>query len=249
MSTSSHLTPTPAIELHGVTQAFADGPSQRVVLDSINLQIARGELVAIMGRSGSGKSTLLNIIAGITQPQAGEVIINGTSLRGATNNALAHLRRTQFGIVFQRNNLIEALTIVENLALPHELNGEKPRIARGYAELVLTEHNLTQLSHLHPHQISGGQRQLIAALAALSSNRSILLADEPTGELDTAAGDNLMRLIRNHVDSGATGLMVTHDPRDAAWADRIVRIEDGLIAADTGAYQSLDAYNSWGADS
>ncbi len=248
MSASTFPAPSPAIELRGVTQSFPDGPTQRVVLDSINLQIARGELVAIMGRSGSGKSTLLNIIAGITQPQAGEVVINGTPLRGATSSALAQLRRTQFGIVFQRNNLIDALTIVENLALPHELNGEKPRIAQGYAELILHEHDLTHLAHRQPHQVSGGQRQLIAALAALSSKRSILLADEPTGELDTAAGDNLMRLIRTHVDSGATGLMVTHDPRDAAWADRIVRIEDGLITTDTGAYQSFDAHSSWSAD-
>lgn len=227
-------TPQTIIELSGVTHTYPDGRVRKVVLDSVDFSLRKGELVAVMGRSGSGKSTLLNIVAGLLQPDSGRVILGQTLLGKCSRRELASLRRSQYGIVFQRNNLIEALSIVENVALPLELNGTKPHIARAQAQLVLADQGLEEIADLHPSEASGGQRQLAAVLAALSSRREILLADEPTGALDSAAGDEVMRLIRSHIDAGASGLFVTHDARDAAWADRIIYIQDGLVSSDTG---------------
>lgn len=223
-----------ALELSSVSHSYPDGQSTKVVLDSVNFRLQRGELVAIMGRSGSGKSTLLNVASGILRPNSGRVILGQTHLNACTRSELAALRRSSYGIVFQRNNLIEALSIVENVALPLELNGIKPRIARAQAQLILEDQGLGEIANKYPAQASGGQRQLAAVLAALSSKRNILLADEPTGALDSVAGDETMRLIRNHVDAGASGLFVTHDARDAAWADRIVYLQDGILTSDTG---------------
>ncbi|WP_051196992.1 ABC transporter ATP-binding protein [Jonesia quinghaiensis] len=210
----------------------------RVILDSVDLSVTRGELVAIMGPSGAGKSTLLNIISGITTPDSGHVFVAQTYLRGTTATERAALRRSSFGTVHQRGNLIEALTMEENVALPLELNGERPRRACQQARLLLTDQGLGDVCELFPHQVSGGQRQLAAVLAALSSHRDIILADEPTGALDSAAGDEVMRLIRAHIDAGATGLFVTHDARDAAWADRVIYLKDGTITSDTGTSMS-----------
>lgn len=223
-----------ALELASVSHTFPDGAATKVVLDSVNLRLERGELVAIMGRSGSGKSTLLNVAAGILRPGSGRVILGQTNLGACSRTELAALRRSTYGIVFQRNNLIEALTIVENVALPLELNGVKPRIARAQAQLILEDQGLAEIANKFPAQVSGGQRQLAAVLSALSSKRNILLADEPTGALDSVAGDETMRLIRSHIDAGASGLFVTHDARDAAWADRIVYLQDGVLSSDTG---------------
>lgn len=228
-----------AIEASGITHTFPDGQSPRVVLDSVDLRVAPGELVAIMGPSGSGKSTLLNIVAGLLEPEAGNVLVADTLLRSATTAERTILRRQAFGIVFQRNNLVDALTLEENVALPLELNGINPRIALKQARLILDDQGLGDVARLFPAQASGGQRQLTAVLAALSSKRHILLADEPTGALDTASGDEVMRLIRNHIDAGASGLLVTHSARDAAWADRVVYLQDGAISSDTGSSHSF----------
>lgn len=227
---------TPPLKITGVTHTFPDGLTRRVVLDCVNLELKTGELVAIMGRSGSGKSTLLNIASGLTTPDHGVVEVNGTALTKTSASARAKMRRTKFGIVHQRNNLIAALNARENIAFPHELNGTKPVVANAIAQLALESQGLERFADLFPNQLSGGQRQLVAILAALSGDRGIILADEPTGALDSGAGDTVMQLIRKKIDQGSSGLIVTHDARDAAWADRIIYLSDGMISSDTGTF-------------
>ncbi|GAA4074268.1 ABC transporter ATP-binding protein [Nonomuraea soli] len=196
-------------------------------LDGVDLTVAAGELVAVMGPSGSGKSTLLNLAGGLDRPSSGTVAVAGEDL--ARVRDLAALRRRSVGYVFQELNLIHSLTAVENVMLPRELDGVAARQARQEALAVLDEVGLREQAEAFPDELSGGQRQRVAIARALVGERRLVLADEPTGALDTATGDEILTLLRARADAGAAVLLVTHEPRYAAWADRVIFLRDGRI--------------------
>ncbi|MEV4891716.1 ABC transporter ATP-binding protein [Nonomuraea sp. NPDC055795] len=200
-------------------------------LNGVNLDVSPGELVAVMGPSGSGKSTLLNLAGGLDRPTSGRVVIEGHDL--AEVRDVAALRRRSVGYVFQDLNLIPALTAAENVMLPRELDGVRTRQAREEALAVLAEVALDHIAERFPQELSGGQRQRVAIARALVGERRLLLADEPTGALDTATGDEILQLLRGRCDAGAAVLLVTHEPRYAGWADRVVFLRDGEIADST----------------
>ncbi|MGV9384824.1 ABC transporter ATP-binding protein [Nonomuraea sp. NPDC003707] len=196
-------------------------------LKGVSLEVAAGELVAVMGPSGSGKSTLLNVAGGLDQPTSGTVTIEGEDLTRVKD--LAALRRTSVGYVFQDLNLIPSLTAAENVMLPRELDGVRSGTAREEALAVLAEVGAGEVAGRFPEELSGGQRQRVAIARALVGERRLLLADEPTGALDTATGDEILQLLRTRCDAGAAVLLVTHEPRYAGWADRVVYLRDGVI--------------------
>ncbi|MFC4007863.1 ABC transporter ATP-binding protein [Nonomuraea purpurea] len=196
-------------------------------LKGVSLEVSAGELVAVMGPSGSGKSTLLNLAGGLDRPTSGSVRIEGTDL--AEVKDLAALRRGSVGYVFQDLNLIPSLTAAENVMLPRELDGVRAGQAREEALAVLAEVGAEQVADRFPEELSGGQRQRVAIARALTGERRLLLADEPTGALDTATGDEILHLLRARCDAGVAVLLVTHEPRYAAWADRVVYLRDGEI--------------------
>ncbi|MFE0145987.1 ABC transporter ATP-binding protein [Nonomuraea sp. NPDC059007] len=200
-------------------------------LNGVSLDLSPGELVAVMGPSGSGKSTLLNLAGGLDRPTSGRVVIEGRDL--AEVGDLAALRRRSVGYVFQDLNLIPALTAAENVMLPRELDGVRTRQARQEALAVLAEVALDHIADRFPQELSGGQRQRVAIARALVGERRLLLADEPTGALDTATGDEILQLLRGRCDAGAAVLLVTHEPRYAGWADKVVFLRDGEIADST----------------
>ncbi|MEU4225319.1 ABC transporter ATP-binding protein [Nonomuraea sp. NPDC026600] len=200
-------------------------------LRGVSLEVSSGELVAVMGPSGSGKSTLLNLAGGLDRPTSGSVTIEGTDL--ATVTDLAALRRGSVGYVFQDLNLIPSLTAAENVMLPRELDGVRSRQAREEALAVLASVGVDHMADRFPEELSGGQRQRVAIARALVGERRLVLADEPTGALDTASGDEILRLLRERCDEGAAVLLVTHEPRYAGWADRVVFLRDGEIADST----------------
>ncbi|MEU7856823.1 ABC transporter ATP-binding protein [Nonomuraea sp. NPDC049141] len=200
-------------------------------LRGVSLEVSSGELVAVMGPSGSGKSTLLNLAGGLDRPTSGSVTIEGTDL--ATVTDLAALRRGSVGYVFQDLNLIPSLTAAENVMLPRELDGVRSRQAREEALAVLASVGVDHMADRFPQELSGGQRQRVAIARALVGERRLVLADEPTGALDTASGDGILRLLRERCDEGAAVLLVTHEPRYAGWADRVVFLRDGEIADST----------------
>jgi putative ABC transport system ATP-binding protein len=187
-----------------------------------------------MGPSGSGKSTLLNLAGGLDAPTGGAVVVEGTDLGGLSARDLAALRRRAIGYVFQDFNLIPALTAAENVALPRELDGVGVRRSRSEAIVALDEVGLAGVADRFPDEISGGQRQRVAIARALVGPRRLVLADEPTGALDSHSGESVLRLLRARCDAGASGVLVTHEARLAGWADRVVFLRDGEVADDTG---------------
>ncbi|MEV4091930.1 ABC transporter ATP-binding protein [Streptosporangium saharense] len=225
----------PVLRLADVTRVHGDGPQAVRALRGVSLDVTAGELIAVMGPSGSGKSTLLNLAGGLDTPTSGEVAVEGTSLTGMRAGDLAGLRRRHVGYVFQDLNLIPSLTAVENVMLPRELDGVRAGQARGEARTVLAEVGLADVADRFPDEISGGQRQRVAIARALVGQRRLILADEPTGALDTPTGDEILQLLRTRCDAGAAVLLVTHEPRYAAWADRVVFLRDGEIADATSA--------------
>jgi putative ABC transport system ATP-binding protein len=220
------------IELRGVTKEFA-GKKKVVALDQVTLSIAKAELVSIVGPSGSGKSTLLNLIGGLDRASRGEVELDGWSLAGLTDDQLTAVRRDKIGFVFQFFNLMPALTCLENVALPLHLRGWKRHRVHSRARELL---GLVQLDHRldhRPDELSGGERQRVAIARALSIYPPILLADEPTGNLDTATGGEILRLIHDlHQRLGSTVLVVTHDQTVAASCPRTLHIRDGRVFED-----------------
>jgi putative ABC transport system ATP-binding protein len=224
-----------ALELHGVTRIHGTGPTAVRALGGVDLSVRPGELLAVMGPSGSGKSTLLRLAGGLDEPTAGRVVVAGTDLGSFDRAARAAVRRRHVGYVFQDQNLISALTAAENVALPRELDGARARQARAEALDALRTVGIGDLADRFPDELSGGQRQRVAIARALVGDRGLLLADEPTGALDSHTGEAVLRLIRTRCDAGAAGVLVTHDARHAAWADRIVFLRDGLLVDDTGA--------------
>ena len=217
------------LRLDGVSMQYGRGETAVTALAGVDLVVNRGELVAIMGTSGSGKSTLLTVAGGLTPPTSGEVIVEGHWLSQLSTRQVAALRRRSLGFVFQDFNLIPSLTALENVALPLELDGWKSRKARRPALDALAVVELADRAHRYPSDLSGGQQQRVAIARAVVGGRSLILADEPTGALDSATGEVVLKMLRGRVDAGAGGILVTHDARHAAWADRIVFLRDGRI--------------------
>ena len=220
---------TTLLRLDGVSMQYGKGETAVTALSGVDLSIQAGELVAVMGASGSGKSTLLTIAGGLTTPTSGEVIIEDSWLSTMSPSGIAALRRRALGFVFQDFNLVPALTAVENVALPLELDGWKHRKARSAALDALNSVELSDRADHYPDDLSGGQQQRVAIARAVVGTRRIILADEPTGALDSTTGELVLRMLRRRVDAGAGGILVTHDARHAAWADRIVFVRDGRI--------------------
>ncbi|WP_143336733.1 ABC transporter ATP-binding protein [Corynebacterium pacaense] len=215
-----------ALELQSVSCIFGQGARRVIALNDVSLAVEPGELIAVMGPSGSGKSTLLNVGGLLQRPTSGRVLIDGVDVSHLSPARAARARRTKVGVVFQNYNLIPTLTVGENVGLPLELDGVQPR---GAVEIALEEVGLGGMSDRFPDEISGGQAQRVAIARALIGPRSVLLADEPTGALDTNSGEGVLRILRERIDAGAAGILVTHEPRFAAWADRTVLVRDGVI--------------------
>ncbi|MEE3920099.1 ABC transporter ATP-binding protein [Micromonospora sp. BRA006-A] len=209
-------------------------------LRGVSLTVRAGELVAVMGPSGSGKSTLLALAGGLDRPTGGEVVVEGETLRGLSARELARLRRRRIGYVFQDLNLLGSLTAVENVALPLELDGTGVRAARQSALAALREVDLEDLADRFPDQMSGGQQQRVAIARALVGERRLVLADEPTGALDSQTGEAVLHLLRRRVDAGAAGVLVTHEARHAGWADRVVFLRDGVMVDSTAPLIGVD---------
>lgn len=224
----------PVLTLADVTRVHGVGAAQVHALRGITFTARPGELVAVMGPSGSGKSTLLHLAGGLDKPTAGDVIIDGTSVVGLSQTQRGRLRRTTVGYVFQDFNLIPALTAAENVALPQELDGVRAGVARAAAIAALDEVGIADLADRYPDDMSGGQQQRIAIARAIVGDRRLILADEPTGALDTETGEEILQLLRARCDAGAAGVLVTHEPRHAAWADRVVFLRDGLVVDESG---------------
>jgi putative ABC transport system ATP-binding protein len=228
------------LELRGVHRVHGAGDTAVHALRGIDLAVAPGELVAVMGPSGSGKSTLLTLAGGLDAPTRGEVLVEGHALARMNRARLAELRRRSIGYVFQNFNLLPSLTAAENIALPLELDGMSVRRARGLALDALARVELTDLAARFPDQMSGGQQQRIAIARALVGPRRLVLADEPTGALDSQTAETVLRLLRRQIDDGAAGILVTHEARHAGWADRVVFLRDGVVVDATGASRAED---------
>jgi len=222
------------LSLRGVGRVHRQGAVTVEALRGVDLDLGAGELVAVMGPSGSGKSTLLHLAGGLDVPTSGQVVVDGVDVGGLSLRARAALRRRSVGYVFQDLNLVPALTAVENVMLPRELDGVPTRTARQEAYEALAEVDVHDLADRFPDEMSGGQQQRVAIARALVGPRRIVLADEPTGALDTSTGEQVMRVLRARIDAGAAGLLVTHEARHAAWADRVVFLRDGLVVDSAG---------------
>jgi putative ABC transport system ATP-binding protein len=222
-----------AIEVSGVYRTFEADLAPVRALRGADLTVDTGELVAVMGPSGCGKSTLMNVIAGLDVPDEGEVVVAGESLSGLDADELAALRRTHVGIVFQFFNLLEGMTVLENVTMPAMIAGKKRRVAESRARDLLDLLGLPDKAKAYPSSLSGGQRQRLAIARALANRPSVLLADEPTGALDSSGGEEILELFRRlHQDSGQTVLLITHDRPVAEAADRIVLMRDGKVVDD-----------------
>lgn len=226
-------TQAPVLHIQGLTRVHGTGAAEVHALRGIDLSVFPGELVAVMGPSGSGKSTLLTIAGGLDTPSSGRVLVEGTDIGAVGGRDLAALRRRSIGYVFQDYNLIPALTAAENVALPLELDGRSARKARAEAVTALEEMGLAEVADRFPDEMSGGQQQRVAIARALVGNRRLVLADEPTGALDSETGEAVLALLRARCDAGAAGVLVTHEPRFAAWADRVIFLRDGSMVDQT----------------
>ncbi|NNN38083.1 ABC transporter ATP-binding protein [Streptomyces sp. S3(2020)] len=219
-----------AVELHGVHRRYGRGRTAVHALRGIDLTLPPRTFTAVMGPSGSGKSTFLQCAAGLDRPTSGTVRLAGTEITGMKENKLTALRRTRLGFVFQAFNLLPSLTVEQNVALPMRLAGHRPD-RRRTAE-VLAQVGLTDKARRRPGHLSGGQQQRVAIARALVTRPDVVFADEPTGALDTTTAAEILGLLRRAVDEqGATVVMVTHDPTAAAWADRVLFLADGELAA------------------
>jgi putative ABC transport system ATP-binding protein len=238
---------TAVLELGEVTRVYGSGRAAVRALDGVSLQVGAGELVAVMGPSGSGKSTLLNLAGGLDRPTAGRVVVDGTDLGALDRRRLAALRRRRVGYVFQDLNLLPGLTAAENVALPLELDGAGTRQARAEALAALDRVGLAGRAAAFPDQLSGGERQQVAIARAVAGRRVLLLADEPTGALDSLAGEAVLALLRARCDDGLAGVLVTHEARYAAVADRVVFLTDGRVVDQAAAGAPLPAGGGPGA--
>ena len=221
------------LELRSVTKEYGQGAAEVHALRDVDLSVDAGVMVAVMGPSGSGKSTLLAIAGSLEQPTAGDVLIDGKPITSLSRGKRARIRRQQIGYVFQDFNLLPGLTAAENVALPLELDGTGGRKARIAGLRALDELGLGDRANRYPGQLSGGERQRVAVARAMVGERRLLLADEPSGSLDSLNGELVMRLVRNACRRGMAAVMVTHDARFASWADRVVFLTDGTVIDQT----------------
>ncbi len=227
MSTKNNL----IIQVHGLKKTLRSGSTSLEILKGIDLSIPARQFVVIMGASGSGKSTLLGLLAGLDTPTSGSVVIDGEEISRLTEDELAHIRATKLGFVFQSYQLIPTLTALENVLLPHELHAKDDGLAR--AEALLASVGLAERLHHYPVQLSGGEQQRVALARAFMLRPPVILADEPTGNLDSATGTRVMELLLElNQREGATLVLVTHDPSLAAHAERKVLLRDGRIESD-----------------
>ena len=221
------------LQARGLRKEYGRGEGLVRAVDDVDLDIGRGETVAVMGPSGCGKSTLLHLLGGLDRPSGGEVTLNGRRIDGIGEKALARMRRTDVGFVFQSFHLMEELTAVENVELAALLAGRSPRAARRRALDLLEQVGLSDRAGFLPSALSGGQRQRVAVARALSNELLLVLADEPTGNLDSAATLDVLQLFESLHESGQTLVIVTHDARIAATADRLISMHDGAFVDET----------------
>ena len=227
--------PTPIVQVKDVVKRFPAGDSEVTILKGISLDITPGEFVAIVGPSGNGKSTLLNMMTGIDHPSEGQVIVTGQSVHTMSENELAVWRGERLGIIFQFFQLLPALSLVKNVMLPMDLVKKLPRRERQARAMALLDTvGLADQAHKLPSQVSGGQQQRAAIARALANDPPLLVADEPTGNLDSSTAEDVFQLFLKLVAAGKTMVMVTHSRTLAARGSRVVEIRDGLIAADSG---------------
>lgn len=229
-STHSNSGAGACVQIENLSKQYQEGEMQRTVLDQVNLSFESGEFIVLLGPSGSGKSTLLNLISGIDQPSAGTIRINGQPITALNERSRTLIRRDQIGFVFQFFNLIPTLTVLENVTLPQELAGQSFRQAQQSAAQILEQVGLADRMNAYPDKLSGGQQQRVAIARALAHNPALILADEPTGNLDEETGERVLELLLNlSREAGKTLIMATHNPTIAQRADRVLRVQDGHL--------------------
>jgi putative ABC transport system ATP-binding protein len=224
---------TRALELLHVSKTYGSGPNEVHALSDVDLTVERGELVAVMGPSGSGKSTLLTIAGSLEEPSSGQVLVDGVDLAAVSRSERARMRRRSIGYVFQDFNLLPGLTALENVTLPLELDGVGMKDARATGLEAMVELDVAEHADRYPDELSGGERQRLAIARAIVGERGLLLADEPTGALDSVNGEAVMRLLRSATQRGVAGVVVTHEAQLASWADRVVFLRDGQVVDQT----------------
>jgi putative ABC transport system ATP-binding protein len=224
---------TRALELLRVSKTYGSGPNEVHALRDVDLTVDRGELVAVMGPSGSGKSTLLTIAGSLEEPSSGQVLVDGVDIAAVSRSSRARMRRRSIGYVFQDFNLLPGLTALENVTLPLELDGIGMKAARATGLEAMVELGVAEHSDRYPDELSGGERQRLAIARAIVGERGLLLADEPTGALDSVNGEAVMRLLRSATQRGVAGVVVTHEAHLASWADRVVFLRDGQVVDQT----------------
>jgi len=224
---------TSALELRQVFKTYGSGPSEVHALSDVDLSVERGELVAVMGPSGSGKSTLLTIAGSLEKATSGRVSVDGVDLATTSLSERAQLRRRSIGYVFQDFNLLPGLTALENVTLPLELDGISGKAARATGLEAMEDLDVAEHADRYPDELSGGERQRVAIARAIVGERGLLLADEPTGALDSVNGEAVMRLLRAATQRGVAGVVVTHEAHLASWADRVVFLRDGHVVDQT----------------
>jgi putative ABC transport system ATP-binding protein len=217
------------LEIREVERTLGSGAAAVQALRGVSFSVRAGELVAVMGSSGSGKSTLLALAGGLDRPDRGRVLLDGVDLGEQSARTVAAARRRSIGFVFQELNLVQGLTAAENVSLPLELDGQSGRNARSQAIQALEAVGIADLADRFPDDMSGGQQQRVAIARSVVGDRRLVLADEPTGALDSVTGDAVLALLRQRCDAGAGCILVTHEARHAGWADRVVFLRDGLI--------------------
>jgi putative ABC transport system ATP-binding protein len=226
---------TRALELRQLSKTYGSGPNEVRALREVDLAVEHGELVAIMGPSGSGKSTLLTIAGSLEEATSGQVLVDGVDLATVSRSERAKMRRRSIGYVFQDFNLLPGLTAGENVTLPLELDGVRARSARATGLEAMEELDVAEHADRYPDELSGGERQRVAIARAIVGERRLLLADEPTGALDSVNGEAVMRLLRAATQRSVAGVVVTHEAHLASWADRVVFLRDGQAIDQTHA--------------
>jgi putative ABC transport system ATP-binding protein len=239
---------TSSLELRHVSKTYGSGPTEVHALSDVDLTVERGELVAVMGPSGSGKSTLLTIGGSLEEPTRGQVLVEGVDLATVSRSDRAKLRRRSIGYVFQDFNLLPGLTAIENVTLPLELDGRRARAAKRSGVIALEELDVAERAERFPDELSGGERQRVAIARAIVGERGLLLADEPTGALDSLNGEAVMRLLRAATHRGVAGVVVTHEAQLASWADRVVFLRDGRVVDQTVAPPGPESLLAAGGD-
>jgi putative ABC transport system ATP-binding protein len=218
------------VEIKDLLKTYTEGGRTRHVLDRVNAEIYEGEFFVMLGKSGSGKSTLLNMLSGIDTPESGSVLIDGTDITHLNDTKQTLFRRDNIGIIFQFFNLIPTLTVLENITLPHELRGKSRKESEVLARRLLQQVTLENRADTFPDKLSGGEQQRIAIARALVHEPKIVLADEPTGNLDEETGESVLKILLDMTrDAGKTLIMATHNPEIVPLADRVCRIQDGKL--------------------